>query len=89
MRAILSGEIKGKFELVGDHHDHVVTGWGEIRFSKLTEKHADSLIARGYLGIRRVTPADPQKLNAVGEQELSNTEEKLSAKRRKKEDPEG
>jgi hypothetical protein len=87
MRATLSGELKGKFELVGDHHDHVVTGWGEIRFSKLTDKHANALIARGYMGIRKIEAPTAETAIVPVEAEAISSEEKLSAKRKKKEEP--
>lgn len=53
MKAKLPADLSKDFELVGSHHDRVVTSWGEITFSKLTRKHADSLISRGYLGLRK------------------------------------
>lgn len=53
MKAVLPMDLQSEFELVGEHADRVLTGWGEITFSKLTKQHAESLIERGYLGIRK------------------------------------
>lgn len=67
MKAVLNPDIADRFEIVGEHRDHVVSSYGTIRFSKLSEKYAEALIADGCPFIRRkeVKPSEPVQVEPV------------------------
>jgi hypothetical protein len=90
MKAVLPEALQDEFELVGDHHNQVVTIWGKITFSKLTKKHVESLMRQGYLGIRRkpqraVPVAAPEP---VAEPEVTAEAAETPARRRRNASPE-
>jgi hypothetical protein len=74
MKAIINPAIADKFELVGEHRDHVETSYGSIRFSKLTEKFAEELIRQGCPFIRRkpVKVAEPEQVKDKGIHEAAD-----------------
>jgi hypothetical protein len=74
-----------KYEIVGVNHDTVVTSYGTIQFSKLSDKYAEELIRQGCPFIRRkaVKAAEPEPIKEV-EQVYVPTNVVVSSPRRRK-----